>query len=809
MVAAWQLDVLCTLATVWNATLPDCQSSPPKSNSDDLCTLATSWDYKISQCESGHLVTNSSTSSSSLSSSSSGTSSGSLTSSISTSSDADSSTILVTEKAPEASTATSTISAAPPPAAVTSDGANPSATSLTGSNVTAPVVQGATVASTILILVRTDDNAYAVTSGLDAYGIPYELVRVPQTGFQLPTLNTTSHGNYGGIISLNELAYEYTEGWHSGISADQYNTIYAYQIAFGVRMTRIDAYPQPAFGTTTNGGCCDSGVEQLISLTNNTGFATANIKTNAFMSTKNMYHYPAVITDPATTWQVAKYSPSDDGKFSSDTTAAVINDFGGRQQMVWFGSWATEWSPTSNFLQHAYIHWMTRGLFLGARKTYLSTQVDDVHLTTAMYSPSGKLFRLTPDDLVNHAAWTKDINSRMPAGSSYFVELGHNGNGDIIAAVNGTTGCTPANAIYYDYPAATDLEYQKPLGSASDLWPTTPATYSWSLACAKYDDLANWFTTSANRDSFAHVSHTFTHLPQNNITYSDANKEITFNQAWLKQIGIDQGDKFSSKSLIPPAITGLHNGDAIRAWITNGITSAVGDNSRPVLSSPNQHWPLISTTSGNGYAGLTIVPRWPTTIYWNCDLPDCTVQEWKDTASGQGSFQDLLTFERTSASRYLLGLRKDSFMFHQANLRQTDVDSMTVGSQTGKLSLLQAWTENIVQEMTRLTDWPILSQKQDDLAVKFNDRMARDLCKPNLAYSYSADGKSIVSVTVTANDNSNKCGTTIPVTLPGSAPVTSGKATADKVGSEPLIMWVTLSGSAVKLDLTKPIVLAA
>ena len=30
--------------------------------------------------------------------------------------------------------------------------------------------------------------------------------------------------------------------------------------------------------------------------------------------------------------------------------------------MVWFLGWATEWSQTSNYLQHAYIHWMTRGL---------------------------------------------------------------------------------------------------------------------------------------------------------------------------------------------------------------------------------------------------------------------------------------------------------------------------------------------------------------------------------------------------------------------------------------------------------------
>lgn len=30
--------------------------------------------------------------------------------------------------------------------------------------------------------------------------------------------------------------------------------------------------------------------------------------------------------------------------------------------MVWFMGWATDWSQTSNYLQHAYIAWLTRGL---------------------------------------------------------------------------------------------------------------------------------------------------------------------------------------------------------------------------------------------------------------------------------------------------------------------------------------------------------------------------------------------------------------------------------------------------------------
>ncbi|KAI5367119.1 hypothetical protein Slin15195_G022520 [Septoria linicola] len=608
---------------------------------------------------------------------------------------------------------------------------------------------------------------------------------------------------------VSELSYQNSAGnWVSGLTEDQFNTIYAYQRAFGVRMTRLDTYPWSAFGAValgTSGGCCEYGVEQLVSFTNTSGFPTAGVRSGAKMSTKAIWHYPAKITDPSTTWEVAGYDPSSDGGYGDKTTAAVINDFGGRQQMVFFTGWATEWSATSSFLQHAYIHWMTRGLFVGARKTYLSAQIDDVHLRTQTYRPLNNYYRSIPKDYQMHADWQVDLNSRLPAGSDFFLELGHNGNGDIIAATNGTNNgdiCSPNTAIYYISNDVTPLEYQKPLGSGTSVWPNTPSNYTWSVACASTDDLARWFMNPVNRDAFAHISHTFTHLHENNATYDDINKEILFNQVWLNQTGIANARRFSPAGLIPPAITGMHNGDAIRAWYDNGLRQVVGDNSRPVLRQQDEpFWPLITTVDNNGFDGMVILPRWPTRIYYDCDLPACTTQEWTDLFGGTGSFTDLLALEKSTTTRYLLGLHYDLYMFHQANLRANDVATTTVGTQSGQLSLVQIWTETVVQEMTRLTTWPIVTLKHDDIAQKFLQRMARDQCNPNLAYRYSQDGSQIVGVTVSADGNT--CSAPIPVTFPG--PASGGAATDDKVGSEPLIKWVALSGSTQTYTLASPV----
>ena len=99
---------------------------------------------------------------------------------------------------------------------------------------------------------------------------------------------------------------------------------------------------------------------------------------------------------------------------------------------------------------------------------------------------------------------------------------------------------------------------------------------------------------------------------------------------------------------------------AIKAWMDNGIKNVVGDNTRTILKNQqNPFWPQISTVAVNGYAGLTIVPRWATTIYYNCDLPDCTLQEWITTSGGSGDFNHLLDNARDFNSVHLLGLHQD------------------------------------------------------------------------------------------------------------------------------------------------------
>ena len=136
------------------------------------------------------------------------------------------------------------------------------------------------VQSTFLIFARDAGSAYSAFSGLNAYGIPYQLVIVPQTGIILPVLNSSATiGNYGAIIILSEVSYNYggTLGFQSALNATQLAQLYAYQAAFGIRMVRLDSFPSADSGTTALGGCCATSQEQTISISNATAFLTAGL----------------------------------------------------------------------------------------------------------------------------------------------------------------------------------------------------------------------------------------------------------------------------------------------------------------------------------------------------------------------------------------------------------------------------------------------------------------------------------------------------------------------------------------------------
>jgi hypothetical protein len=140
-------------------------------------------------------------------------------------------------------------------------------------------VGGATISSTILIVARDATSAEnSAAAGLRGYGIPYEILTVPQEGIpNLPVLNSSAtHGNYGGIVMISEVGYNYDTSYYSALTRRQWNDLYAYQSTFGIRMARLDVFPTSDFGVTSNGGNLN---DEPVTFTNTSAFSTAGLKT--------------------------------------------------------------------------------------------------------------------------------------------------------------------------------------------------------------------------------------------------------------------------------------------------------------------------------------------------------------------------------------------------------------------------------------------------------------------------------------------------------------------------------------------------
>lgn len=237
---------------------------------------------------------------------------------------------------------------------------------------------------TALILTTTEAGAAdQATTVIQGYSTPLQVFHIPQAGTSLPILETISgsngKGNYGLIIVVGLVSYDYggTTGWASAITAAQWTQLYNYQTKYGVRMIHLDAFPQAMFGTMTTGpaGCCASNVEQWVSLTDNSFIPTAGLKV-APLSTKGLWHYPAVVTDKTgQTIPILVFSTS--AQYPTQSVAGVRqripNGSGFREQMAIFLEGGS-WSLTTSYICHIWFHWGYRGLYLGYRRLGLNTQ---------------------------------------------------------------------------------------------------------------------------------------------------------------------------------------------------------------------------------------------------------------------------------------------------------------------------------------------------------------------------------------------------------------------------------------------------
>ena len=137
-------------------------------------------------------------------------------------------------------------------------------------------VAAVTVNSTLLVLSREPNATSSATLLLQGYGIPYQVADLSLKGSGFPQLNSTPDaGNFGGIVAISARDYDGSDDWKTVMTDKQWQELYRYQDAFGVRLVSLNAWPSADYGVQSSGGRVTSDLP--IAISNAKEFASANI----------------------------------------------------------------------------------------------------------------------------------------------------------------------------------------------------------------------------------------------------------------------------------------------------------------------------------------------------------------------------------------------------------------------------------------------------------------------------------------------------------------------------------------------------
>jgi hypothetical protein len=378
-------------------------------------------------------------------------------------------------------------------------------------------------------------------------------------------------------------------------------------------------------------------------------------------------------------------------------------------------------------LGYGIVNWVTKGVFLGTRKVYLSPQPDDVLIDDDMWDPvaktdqSGLTYRLSGSDLVSLVAWQKKFRLAHPTAAQMVLEMPFNGVGAYDTA---------------DYPNET-----------------------LSLSIAN------------NQSNFRWISHTWDHANLDTISQTGATTELQLNnKAATNKSAFGRNPPFLfthyyKDSMIQPDISGLGNPNFLQAAYSFGIHYILSDTSQPNWTNPTPNagfyisWsPTIATASlpPANTASILVIPRHPTNLYYNVNTPANWVSEYNFYYGPGGAFatwptnlnyQQVLDKESSIMLTYLLTYDIDPLMFHQPNLSNYD----GIGH-----SLLGDLLDATVTKYETLFNLPIQTLAQHDIGVLMAQRMA-----------YNASGMTGTLVLgATSNTIALKNGAVTNVTIP-------------------------------------------
>jgi hypothetical protein len=555
----------------------------------------------------------------------------------------------------------------------------------------------------ILATDGTEPGLAALKYLLDYLGTPYQVVLLAN-GQPLPQLDNGIKGFYQGIIlTIGNLGI-CNPACHSALDVNGWATLDSYVRNYHVRMVSYYTYPEARYGLVPVSavGTTDQA-PGLVNLTPAGAGIFNYLQPNA--TVKVMWAW----TYLASTVAAPGESTTPILQLGNSVVGATHTLGDGREYMAL----TMDNNPYlfhSAILHYGIVHWVTKGLFLGSRKTYMTPQVDDHFLNNDLFSTSNAAcipvgfaadptfdpanqcatYRITGQDLDTLANWQQNIRAN-PQFRQFQISMAFNGVGATQAG-----GAEPGDSLVTE--------------------------------------------TQSLENQFFWINHTWDHenldcydpVPNSGICRPATNAESLAEISQNVQLANSLSLPLDATSMVTPSISGLTNPDFLSAAVSQGIKYLVSDLSRaegtPASANTgiwNQYQPSIFE-----------IPRRPTSIFYNTvtsivgvagSEPDEYNYFYGPTGifriggpGGPPFFTTNQTWDqiRDRESDTLLGymLRGEQYplMFHQGNLAAYD----------GVNSLFTDVVGSALNKFAAISQLPVISMQESNLGALLQGRMA-------------------------------------------------------------------------------------
>jgi hypothetical protein len=566
----------------------------------------------------------------------------------------------------------------------------------------------------------TEPGYAAIQAFLDQIGIPYDTylsVNHLQNPTQYPLPQFSSNPNtanyYGIVLTIGNLAYCNSSGvCQSTFSASDWAAMDSFTASFKVRTLSLYTWPEPRYGLVYAGAAASptSASPVNVKLTSGQSLATSTFSymvPTATVPVANAYMYMANTMAATGETTVPVLSATYNGV--TYTVGAIHTATSGQQYLALT-------MDNNPFLQHSLVfsyglfNWVTHGLFIGAKKYYLSPQVDDLFIPDDLFDatvpecvPGGFLIdpttdlsdfcdtvRISGSSLQTTYNWQAALNAK-PQTANFRVSMAFNGIG-----TDPNNGSQPPN--------------------------DTLVPKAQSLASSFY-----WMSHTYNHENLD----CYNAVPNSGVcppaTTAQVDTETLSNATVGRRLF---GSFFDNTSMVTPEVSGLGNSAFTSRGYTDGLRYVVSDASKPGQTPPSANTGIPNALNPN----LLEIPRFATNIFYNTDdaRTDVTGSEPDEynhfygpngvskQANGQPWFTTDQTYNQiivTESNNLLMNmLRGYAFpsMYHQSNLRIYS---------TGKSLFIDTMNATI-NKFTALLNTPIISQSQTAIGKLLQARMA-------------------------------------------------------------------------------------